>query len=249
MIRTLINSQIWLSYNFDKVFPMKYRIDGNQDYINSLVPSYLKENLIIYDVGGGKGPYLSADKKNELNATVVGLDIDKEELQQAPEGAYNKIICADISNFQGNQDADIVLCQAVLEHVKDVENAFAAISSILKNGGLALIFVPSRNAVFARLNIILPQNVKKAILHYVYPNTARDQGFPSYYNKCTPLEFKQLARDNNFSVIEERFYFKSGYFTFFFPAYLVWRLWILLFHFLLKEQSAETFSIVLKKRR
>jgi len=84
MIRTLINSQIWLSYNFDKVFPMKYRIDGNQDYINSLVPSYLKENLIIYDVGGGKGPYLSADKKNELNATVVGLDIDKEELQQAP---------------------------------------------------------------------------------------------------------------------------------------------------------------------
>jgi len=228
---------------------MKYRIDGNQDYINSLVPSYLKENLIIYDVGGGKGPYLSADKKNELNATVVGLDIDKEELQQAPEGAYNKIICADISNFQGNQDADIVLCQAVLEHVKDVENAFAAISSILKNGGLALIFVPSRNAVFARLNIILPQNVKKAILHYVYPNTARDQGFPSYYNKCTPLEFKQLARDNNFSVIEERFYFKSGYFTFFFPAYLVWRLWILLFHFLLKEQAAETFSIVLKKRR
>jgi len=142
-----------------------------------------------------------------------------------------------------------VLCQAVLEHVKDVENAFAAISSILKNGGLALIFVPSRNAVFARLNIILPQNVKKAILHYVYPNTARDQGFPSYYNKCTPLEFKQLARDNNFSVIEERFYFKSGYFTFFFPAYLVWRLWILLFHFLLKEQAAETFSIVLKKRR
>ena len=249
MIRTLINSQIWLSYNFDKVFPMKYRIDGNQDYINSLVPSYLKENLIIYDVGGGKGPYLSGDKKNVLNATVVGLDIDKEELQQAPEGAYNKIICADISNFQGNQDADIVLCQAVLEHVKDVENAFAAISSILKNGGLALIFVPSRNAVFARLNIILPQNVKKAILHYVYPNTARDQGFPSYYNKCTPLEFKQLARDNNFSVIEERFYFKSGYFTFFFPAYLVWRLWILLFHFLLKEQAAETFSIVLKKRR
>lgn len=228
---------------------MKYKLDGNQDYINSLVPSYLKENLIIYDVGGGKGPYLSADKKNALNATVVGLDIDKEELHQAPEGAYNKIICADISNFRGNQDADIVLCQAVLEHVKDVENAFAAISSILKNGGLALIFVPSRNAVFARLNIVLPQNIKKAVLYYIYPNTARDQGFPSYYDKCTPLEFKQLARDNNFSVIEERFYFKSGYFTFFFPAYLVWRLWILLFHFLLKEQAAETFSLVLKKRR
>jgi SAM-dependent methyltransferase len=249
MIRTFINSQIRLSYNFDKIFPIKYILDGNQDYVNSLVPSYLKEDLIIYDVGGGKGPYLSGDKKNVLNATVVGLDIDKEELQQAPEGAYNKMICADISNFQGNQDADIVLCQAVLEHVKDVAGAFASISSILKNGGLALIFVPSRNALFARLNIILPQKIKKKILHYIYPNTAVNQGFPSYYNKCTPLEFKQLARDNNFSVIEERCYFKSGYFTFFFPVYLVWRLWIILFHFILKEQAAETFSLVLKKRR
>jgi SAM-dependent methyltransferase len=247
MIRRLINSQIWLSRSFDKLLPMKYRIDGNQDYIKSLVPIYLKENQTIYDVGGGKRPYLNADKKKALKATLIGLDIDKEELQQAPEGTYDKIICADIANYQGNQDADIVICQALLEHVKDVENAFKAIASILKPGGLALIFVPSRNAVFARLNIILPQNIKKAILHYVYPSTARVQGFPSYYDKCTPSEFKRLAASNHLSVIEERYYYISSYFSFFFPAYLVWRLWVLLFQVLMKEQAAETFSFVIRK--
>jgi len=247
MVRSLINNQIWISQNFDKLLPKKYRLDGNRDYSKSLVPKYLKENLIIYDIGGGKNPYLSPDKKKTLNATVIGLDIDKEELIQAPEGAYNKIICADITKFRGNHDADLVLCQALLEHVKDVEAAFTAISSILKPGGLALIFVPSRNAVFARLNIILPQSIKKAILHTIYPKTKRGQGFPSYYNRCTPSEFKKLADNSDFSIQEEHYYFISSYFNFFFPAYLVWRLWILLFHSVFKEQAAETFSLVLRK--
>jgi len=248
MVRSLINSQKWLSRNFDKLLPRKYSVDGEQDFIKSLVPKYLKENLTLYDVGGGKNPYLSPDKKKILNVKAVGLDIDKKELVQAPEGSYDEIICADITEYRGNSDADIVICQALLEHVKGVENAFTAISSILKPGGLALIFVPSRNAVFARLNIILPQNIKKTILNTISPKNINSQGFPAYYEKCTPMDFRELASSNTFCIIEERFYFVSSYFSFFFPAYLVWRLWILLFQCLKKEQAAETFSMVLYKK-
>jgi len=247
MIRSFINSQRWLSRNFDRLLPMKYRLHGSEDFIKALVPKYLRENAIIYDIGGGKNPYLSPDRKKCLNATVFGLDIDKKELCQAHEGSYDKIICTDIGTYQGNSDADIVLCHAVLEHVKSTNNAFKAISSILKPGGLALIFVPSRNAVFARLNMLLPQNMKKAILHTIYPKTVRNQGFPSYYDKCTPMEFRKLADSNNLHVVEERFYFISSYFSFFFPAYLLWRLWVLLFSFIKKEQAAETFALVLRK--
>lgn len=247
MIRKLINSQIWLSYKADSFLPSKYNQDGNSDYIKSLVPNYLKENLTIYDVGGGKRPYLSYEQKKALKAKVIGVDIDQDELNNAPEGTYDETICTDIAKFRGNQDADLLICQAVLEHVQDVEGAFEAISSILKPGGLALIFVPSRNAVFAQLNLLLPQETKKAILHTIYPKTVEGQGFPSYYNKCTPLDFKKLANSNDLSPVEERYYFVSHYFHFFFPAYLVWRLWTLMFHFLFKEQAAETFSIVFKK--
>lgn len=247
MFRILINSQIWLSNKFDELLPIKYRIDGHEDYVKSLVPKYLTGNMTIYDIGGGKNPYLNPDKKKILRAKVVGLDIDMEELLQAPSGSYDEIICADITKFQGHREADLVICQAVLEHVQDVEIAFKSISNILKPGGLAILFVPSRVAVFARLNLILPQNLKKFLLYKFYPGSRKCQGFPSYYNKCTPNDFKNLANSNNFKLKDARFYYVSSYFSFFFPAYLGWRIWILIFHFFFKEQAAETFSVVLQK--
>jgi hypothetical protein len=44
-----------------------------------------------------------------------------------------------------------------------------------------------------------------------------------------------------------RCYYRSSYFSFFFPAYLAWRAWLLLFHTLAGEQAAETFTVVLQK--
>ncbi len=247
MIRKLISSQIWLSRHFDELLPDKYTIDGNYDFKTSLVPKYLRKDSIIFDVGGGKNPFLNPDKKKQLSATVIGLDISTEELNQAPKGSYDGIICADIMNYRGNNNADLVLCQALFEHVKDVEKAFKAISSILKPGGSALLFVPNRNSLYARLNLVLPQKIKKFFLDSIYPTTIGNQGFPAYYNKCTPSEFRALSTQYNLSIIEERHYYISSYFTFFFPLYLVWRFWMTPYIFLRKEEAAETFSMVLRK--
>jgi 2-polyprenyl-6-hydroxyphenyl methylase/3-demethylubiquinone-9 3-methyltransferase len=247
MIRKLINGQIYLSRQFDKLLPKKYKIDGNNHFGNFIIPNYLKKDLVIYDVGGGKNPYLSLEKKRELNATVIGLDIDENELNRADKGRYNETIVADISKFKGKGDADLLFCRAVLEHVEDIESAFSSISSILKPGGMALIFVPSKNAVFARLNLILPEKIKKALLFYIFPKTQRDQGFTSYYNKCTPNEFKELANNNNLSVAKEHYYFSSAYFKFFFPIHFVWRMWVILFSTFYKQQAAETFTFIIKK--
>lgn len=248
MLRALIRSQQWLSRKFDELLPASYRIDGNRDFLDSMVPAYLEENLHIADVGGGKNPYLSPDRKKQLAATVVGLDIDQSELDRAPGGAYDEAICTDITAYRGRGDVDLVICQAVLEHVADVEAAFTAIASLLRPGGTALLFVPSRNAVFARLNNALPQRFKKWLLHSIYPETRRNQGFPSYYHRCTPADFKQLAAANDLELIEARYYYISSYFSFFFPLYFLWRLWILLFRAVRGDQAAETFSMAFRKK-
>jgi len=60
------------------------------------------------------------------------------------------------------QFGDEIYSQALLEYVKNIDQAFAAIASILKLGGLALIFVPCRNAPYARLNMMFAQNFKKS---------------------------------------------------------------------------------------
>jgi SAM-dependent methyltransferase len=251
MLRKLINQQIaWSRYFDEKYLPGKFLIDGNQDYLKQLLPGVLEKiplRSTIYDVGCGKNPAIAIETKNKLQAKVIGIDLSKNELLQAPEGAMDGCIEANICHYQGEGDGDLLICQALLEHVPDVEKAFSAMSSILRKGGCALIFVPSRNAVFARLNILLPQRIKLFLLHRIFPNSRRDQGFPSFYNRCTPRDFRLLAAQYGFEVEEIYTYYQSSYFSFCFPLYLFWRLWVVLFEKMNGEQAAETFSMKLRR--
>jgi SAM-dependent methyltransferase len=247
IVRSAINVQVRLSKWLDSYLPAKYTRDGNFDFLRDFAPRYLAPNLVAYDVGSGKQPYIDIETKKKLELKVVGLDIDQSELDKAPIGAYDQTVCADITLYSGHHDADIIICQALLEHVQNVPLAFKAISSILKPGGKVLIFVPSRNAVFARLNLFLPDRLKKWVLFTIFPHTRAAQGFHTFYNRCTPRDFLALAQQNSLELVEQRLFFKSGYFSFFFPLYFVWRLWVLLFHALAGDQAAETFSMCLKK--
>jgi len=245
--RAFIDANIWLSNGFDQLLPAKFRVDGNRHFVESFAPRFLSEGQRVFDIGGGKNPFISVDRKQELGLTVVGLDIQQEQMARAPAGAYDETIRADISRFRGEADADLVICQALLEHVKDAGGAFEAIASMLKPGGRALIFVPSRHAAFARLNLLLPQKLKEWLLFSIYPQTRRNQGFVSYYDRCTPRGFGLLGERNGLVIEEAEYYFVSSYFRFFFPAYLIWRLWLLGFYAVAGNQAAETFSMALHK--
>lgn len=248
LLTTFVKINRRISGAFDRHFlPRWYSVDGNRDFVDEFAPGFLRPDMRIYDVGGGKRPFLSPDQKKELKAYVIGLDIDGNELARAPEGAYDETIATDICRFRGTGDADLVICQALLEHVKDNDAAFQSLGSLLKPGGMLLIFVPSRNAAFARLNMLLPEAWKKSLLFYIYPDTRHAQGFPSFYDRCTPRDFMELAQRNRLELRNSRYYFVSSYFSFFFPIYFIWRLWILLFRALRGEQAAETFSMALVK--
>lgn len=248
VLRRLIDTQVYLSHMFDKILPAMYRIDGNSNYRELFVPQYLRNRLIVYDVGGGRHPVISSVLKEQFALTVIGLDIDKHELAHAPHGTYDTTICADITRYRGRSDANLVLCNAVLEHVTNVEEAFAGIVSLLKPEGIAIVFVPSRNAIYARLNRMLPEYLKRYLLYKIFPQTKKKQGFPSYYHRCTPEDFEQIGGKYGLEIDSKRLYFMSAYFSCCFPCYVLWRIWILCFHFFAGEQAAETFAIAFKKR-
>lgn len=231
------------------LIPEPLRIDGNRDFIDNFAKKYLRPGMTVYDVGGGKQPYIDGDTKRRLSLKVVGLDIDADELAKAPAGLYDEVVCADITTFSGPGTADLLVCQALLEHVSDVGAAFKSITSILRPGGQAVIFVPSRNAVFARLNLLLPEKFKRWILFQVFPQARVGAGFRSYYDHCTPQEFRGLIRTNGLREIEFRPYFQSAYFSFFLPAHIVWRLWTVLFRAIKGDQAAETFCLAFDKQR
>ena len=249
IMRAFIAANVTASKWFDKTFlPPSYITDGNNDFVENVVPAHLLHGMKIYDVGGGKRPYLAVERKASLSAYVVGVDISQHELDCAPAGAYDETICADISQLKGSGDGDLVICQAVLEHVRDTEGAKRSIASLLKPGGKALIFVPSRNAVFARLNLILPQQLKRWILYTIYPSKRYAQGFPSFYHRCTPSEFVAMAASNGLDKVHAHYYYTSSYFSFLFPLYVLWRAWVVLFKAFAGYQASETFSLVFVKK-
>lgn len=250
LFRLFINSQIKLSSQFDRLLPAKFRIDGYQDFALSVIPRYLSENSIIYDIGGGKNPYVTADTKAKFDEVyVIGLDIDENELKSAPYGVYDKTIPSDIMRYEGNRDGDLVICLALLEHVKNVEAGLRGISTCLKKGGYVCIFVPSKNALYARINLMLPENIKRLILSALFPNTRDLHGFPAYYDRCTPHDIKRIANSLGFEVVEDRYYYISSYYSFFFPLYILWRAYLLVSYWMAKEQAAETFGLVFKKAK
>jgi 2-polyprenyl-6-hydroxyphenyl methylase/3-demethylubiquinone-9 3-methyltransferase len=118
---------------------------------------------------------------------------------------------------------------------------------MLKPGGRAVLFVPSRNAVYARLNLMLPERLKRRILFAIYPEMTRDHGFPAFYDGCTPAGFSAMAQSNGLECENRSLYFQSDYFRFCLPLHVLWRVWVAAFRAWAGPEAAETFTLVLRK--
>jgi SAM-dependent methyltransferase len=248
-LRHLIESQSSLTWRFDRLLPAEFQVDGNQHFLNQLVPLYLHHGALIYDVGGGRNPAIARQFKDELGLRIIGLDIDGGELAAAPSASYDETIRADIARYRGQGEADLVICQSLLEHLQDPDPALAAISSILRPGGRSLVFVPCRNAVYARLNLILPERIKRRILYGIFPEMREDHGFPAYYKRCTPANLVALGESHGLFLESSQLYFLSNYFRFCLPLHALWRAWLLMFRWMAGAEAAETFTMVFRKEQ
>ncbi len=249
LLRIAIGANTKLSEGLDRILPARLSVDGNSDFIRTFVKRYSRTDAIVYDVGGGKQPYYNAEEKRRLNCKVIGLDISREELQKAPSGTYDEIVVADICTFRGDGGADLVICQSLLEHVPNVESAIKAMASMLKPNGYLLAFVPCRNAAFARLNLLLPERLKCWILFAIFPATKRAQGFRGFYDRCIPGKLLGISRTKGLECAELKTYYKSSYFSFFFPFYAIWRFWTLIVYYSGATSLCETFAVALRKLR
>jgi hypothetical protein len=73
------------------------------------------------------------------------------------------------------------------------------------------------------LNLVLPEALKRTVLFGVFPEKRERQGFPAFYDGCSPAEMIQNMAAAGVSVREVRYFYVSSYFMFFVPLYLLWR--------------------------
>jgi SAM-dependent methyltransferase len=245
--RQSIALQVALSRAFDQLLPRSFLIDGSKDFKQRIVPSYLRPGLVVYDIGGGARPCVDLTTKRRLGLKVTGVDIDEEQLAKAPRGLYDRVVVADITTYQEQNAADLVVCKSTLEHVRNTEAALATLARLLNPGGTLLVFVPSRNALYARLNMLLPQRLKLRLLSAFMPDRADHLGFPAFYDHCTPRDFCRFAAGHGLQITELRPYYISSYFSVLFPVYMLWRVWILAYRAVARENAAESFVLIARK--
>lgn len=249
LLRGFVNANLRLSKAVDSLLPSRLRLDGNKTFLAEFIPRAVGHGEMVYDIGGGARPFISLHRKKELDARVVGLDISEAELKAAPEGVYDRMIVHDLCTFEGDALADVVVCQALLEHVPDSSGAMRALASAARDGGRIFLFAPARNALFARLNLLLPENFKRKLLFALFPGKAKGHdGFRAYYDRCTPSQIEMLAAQNGLEVEQRRIFWISSYFMAFFPAYLFWRAYQGISALFIGDDAAESFIYVFRKR-
>src|SRR5690606_38762948 len=96
------------------------------------------------------------------------------------------------------------------------------ISALAKPGASIVTFCPCKRAWFARLNRVLPESLKRAILFAVFPEKRERQGFPAYYDGCSPSEMTENMAAAGVSVTEIRYFYVGYSFMCFVPLYILW---------------------------
>ncbi len=236
-----------ISFSFDKLLPRSMSIYGTTDFHERLLPAYIQDNWTIYDIGGGKRPFIFPEMKVDKNITLIGVDIDETELRKAPQNNYDQIIVADMTAYTGAGDGHAVISRSTLEHVKDTKSTIANMGSCVKEGGILIVFAPCRNALFTRLNDWLPESLKRKLLGALYGDQADVMGFEAFYDRCTPSKMKENIQEAGLKMEEETLYWMSNYFAFFFPVHILWRLYQVSVRLFGMNDLCEGFAYVIRK--
>lgn len=200
-----------------------------RDTENAYLENFLAEirpEYLVADVGGGKQPARLKYPVHARNVSAYeGLDIDDTELRLAPPGTYTRTRVVDITDVPEEifGTYDRIICRNTLEHVLSMDLALRGLAAMLKPGGKLYIKTTCRFALYARVNRILPENLKRKVLFYLFPKKSGD-GFPAYYDRCTIWEISDLASRHGLVAKDQanRMYY-SSYFSFLVPVYAIWR--------------------------
>lgn len=128
--------------------------------------------LQVLDAGCGDGinlePLSRILRAHSDTVTLLGLDYNPRRLQRAKAlGVTPRLVHASLTQAPFDDATfDVVLCNHVIEHLREPGSAAHQIARLLRPGGLAIIGVPNEGCVFARLrNHVLQRSILTATDH------------------------------------------------------------------------------------
>lgn len=183
----------------------------------------LPDGAVIVDVGGGRKFFYADQIDPAGRLKLVAIDISPEELEQNRD--VDETHVADVSKEIPMPDgsADLILTRALLEHVDGVPGAIREMARVLRPGGIALHFVPSRYSLFGMAARWLPFGPLLNITLKLAPWLKSEAfGFKVHYDCCYPAALEREFKSAGFSSVETQVSWSCDYFFVgVYPIYLL----------------------------
>ena len=167
----------------------------------------------VLDLGGGRRCVYAGALPADHDLRLVAVDISAEEL--AANRDVSEAHVADVAAGLPfpDQSVDLVLSRALLEHIDGVPAAVQNMARVLKPGGRALHFLPSRYSLFATAARVLPFDRLLSVLHAVNRDSRGQVEFEVLYDHCDPAAIEGLFTEAGFrDVSVDVCWAQSGYF-------------------------------------
>ena len=109
----------------------------------------------VLDIGCALGPFL--DAANDSGWQVFGVDVSQDAVNYVKEKLKFPAVCTafpenDISSAFGVEQFDAVTMWYVIEHFQNLDSVLAAVSKLVKKGGMFAFSTPSASGVSAKYN-------------------------------------------------------------------------------------------------
>jgi len=149
---------------------------------------------------------------------VIGIDVDEA-------GRENPII-DEFRPIEGTTwpvdtaSIDLLVSDAVLEHVLDPGAFFSECRRVVKPGGIVCLRTPNRWSYVSIGASIVPNHLHSEILSKIQPSRKAKDVFPTYYRANTVNAVRRLLRDHHFEGCVFRHIAEPGYLGFSHWSYL-----------------------------
>ncbi len=120
-------------------------------YINRLFKNVLRNknaSFCFLDLGCGLGQHSIAIARKYPHSRVIAIDADGEKIENCRYFAQKekisniRYLSIKAQDLGQEMSCDIILCNSVLEHIRDDETVLLTLFNILRAGGYLLIYVP-----------------------------------------------------------------------------------------------------------
>ena len=180
------------------------RVDGTMAFY-SRVKAIARPDMVALDVGCGRGA--AADRLRERPweecrvlrnycQMVVGIDVDEA-------GRDNPLI-DEFRPIQGDRwpidtgSIDLLVSDAVLEHIPEPEKYFRECSRVLKPGGFLCLRTPNRWSYASLAASVIPNRFHARVIGRLQPGRAEKDVFPTYYRANTIRSIRGLLNAHHF---------------------------------------------------